>query len=394
VIKDEVLMRFFLLLLVSCFLCAEEPKSLYLSWLKDPATSMTIQWHTSPKDRESQIFYQKEGSHDWQTVLGGSLLCANGGICVHRIDLQDLMPNSVYHFKIGSEEKLYKFRTCPQDQEKPLKFVVAGDAYFYLYLLRKMNEQIAKSDPDFVVLGGDIAYVQGHKTFFKGKDWEEKRWTTFFKEWSKQMIAPDGRLIPLVIVVGNHDVQSKKKNMSFYSLFSFPEEGVSYRVLDFGSYFSLFLLDTGHTHPIDGEQKNWLETELAARKDTPFKIATYHVAAYPSVYSYESKIPTKIREEWVPLFEKYGIQFAFENHNHAYKRTHPLKNGKIDPKGVFYLGDGAWGVSPRKPRSPQAWYLANVAQKNCFWMITLDKERCSVQALGKDGKVFDQVPNE
>lgn len=43
-----------------------------------------------------------------------------------------------------------------------------------------------------------------------------------------------------------------------------------------------------------------------------------------------------------PLFEEYELTAAFENHDHTYKRTHRIRDGWWIPRGVLYLGDGAW----------------------------------------------------
>ncbi|MBI2742812.1 MAG: metallophosphoesterase family protein [Chlamydiales bacterium] len=385
---------FLALLLLSAGLGAEEPSALYLSWTRDPTSTMVIRWHTSKKDRETEVSYQKEGEKTWKKREGTAALLQKSSLLIHSTELTDLEEDTTYLFKVGEEETTYKFRTCPKSLKRPLRFAVAGDAYFYLYLLRKMNTQIAAADPDFVVVGGDIAYAHGHKSLFKGRDWEAKRWGTFLQEWQKQMVTSDGRLIPMVVVVGNHDVKSRQIGGAFYQLFPFPQENIPYRTLDFGSYFSLFLLDTNHTYPIDGEQSKWLDSALSARMDVPFKIPVYHVAAYPSVYQYEGSVPTKIRSTWVPLFEKYGVKLAFENHNHAYKRSHPIKAGKIDPEGITYLGDGAWGVSPRKPRPlASSWYLAKAAQLDCFWLITLGQEGYTVRSYDEEGSLIEELPS-
>lgn len=47
----------------------------------------------------------------------------------------------------------------------------------------------------------------------------------------------------------------------------------------------------------------------------------------------------------MPVFEKYGFKFAFENHVHLLKESYPLTTKGIDhDKGTLFLGDGAWGV--------------------------------------------------
>ncbi len=275
-----------------------------------------------------------------------------------------------------------------------MTFVVGGDAYFYLAKLRKMNRQIAARDPDFVVVGGDIAYTNGTRAVLKGKGWEIKRWRTFLKEWKEQMVTSDGRLIPIVPVLGNHDIKAialnpKEELFLFYELFALPEKGVSYRTLDAGNYLSLFLLDTGHTYHIEGLQAKWLEKSLAARENVSYKMAAYHIGAYPSVYSFHGRTPKKIRSEWSPLFERYHMNAAFEHHNHAYKRTYRMKDGKIDPDGVLYLGDGSWGVSPRKPK--RMWYLEAAAQTNAVCLVTLRPKECRVEAVDNQGDVIDSV---
>ena len=208
------------------------------------------------------------------------------------------------------------------------------------------------------------------------------------------MVTSDGRMIPIVPVLGNHDVRaSTLKPMShhflFYELFAMPEKGMPYRVLDAGNYLSLFLLDSGHTFHIEGQQTQWLKQALCERENVPYKMAAYHVAAYPSVYPYLSHSSKKIRSEWNPLFERYHLNVAFEHHNHAYKRTFPLKGSKVDPDGVIYMGDGSWGVTPRKPK--KLWYLASTAQVNAVCLITLDSQRAVVEALDIHGDILDSV---
>ena len=117
-----------------------------------------------------------------------------------------------------------------------------------------------------------------------------------------------------------------------------------YNSLDFGSFLSLILLDSGHANPIEGAQTQWLNNVLEKRQNILHRFAFYHVPAYPCVRSYRTKQSVLIRKTWIPLFEKWGIQVAFEHHDHAYKRTYPLLKNRIQPHGIIYLGDGGWGL--------------------------------------------------
>ncbi len=207
------------------------------------------------------------------------------------------------------------------------------------------------------------------------------------------MVTSDGRLIPVLVTIGNHEVrggfgQHPKKAPFFYSLFATPGHR-GYNVLDFGRYMSLILLDSKHTHPVAGEQTDWLTRTLADRQDVPHVFAVYHVPAYPSVYHFNNWVSVKIREHWVPLFEQFGLNVAFEHHDHAYKRTHPIRADRVDPQGVLYLGGGAWAVMPRKPRKDR--YLAKIASKRHFILVRIDGQSRRFLAIDSEGQLFDEV---
>ena len=245
---------------------------------------------------------------------------------------------------------------------------------------------VAEQDPMFTVIGGDIAYANGDPKLVK-------RWYRWLAAWKKHMVTSRGRLIPLLMVIGNHEVQGgfgqrPEKAPYFYSLFAMPGQR-GYNVVDFGRYMSLILLDSEHTHAIDGRQTDWLGRTLANRQDVPHIFGVYHVPAYPSVRKFNNRVSAKIRQHWVPLFEKFGLDAAFEHHDHAYKRTHLIRAGTVDPRGVLYLGDGAWGALPRKTR--EDWYLTKTASRQHFILVTIDGQSRTFQAIDIKGHVFDHV---
>lgn len=375
--------------------------ALYLSWLKDPTSTMLIQWHKK-NDPSACVYYQKSGDSIWQCQEGNGAELVNatlfwGKMYVHRVELTDLEPDTEYAFKLANDPEIYRFRTMPKEGERPLHFVVGGDIYQNdVCQFKKMMAQVAKHDPDFVVLGGDIAYTRGFSALLRGRYFEIQRWKIFFKAWKEQMVTGEGRLIPMVVVLGNHDLESthvdpKKKPVLFYELFAMPNL-FSYRTLDFGNYLSFFLLDTGHTYPIAGEQTLWLENALKARQQVLQKIAIYHIAAYPSVNDYQKKRHKQIRKNWVPLFEKYDVEAAFEHHDHTFKRTFRLKGDAIDPSGVLYLGDGGWGVSPRHPQTPEElWYIEKSLAANFVYLVSIQQDKGIAQAIDTDGNLLDSV---
>ena len=365
---------FFLLLLIAP-LCGKEPAALYLTYLHDPTTSITIQWQTDEKT-PTTLTYQINKNDPSLPARGMSKKISGNNIFVHTVELLNLKPNTTYHFTLDDSSETHTFRTLPQELTRDVRVVIGGDAYQKKHLFEQMNHIIASLDPDFIILGGDIAYTEGRPKFLTGKNTSIHRWQAFFKMITEQLRAPDGRIIPLIPIIGNHDIPKKNKRIRpiplLFDFMAFPHTTATFRSIDLGKYCSFLLLDTGHYHNVDGKQKVWLEAALHSREHIPILFPVYHVAAYPSYYRYDSRTPKLIRKTWVPLFEKYPISAAFEHHNHIYKRTHPLLKNEPSPYGLLYLGDGSWGVSPRTPKTPsQAPYLARTASVNAIWLLNL-----------------------
>lgn len=387
--------RLFLsLLLLPSILLSYDPPALYLTWQKDPLTTMTIMW-VSPLDYENDtVQYRPHEDENWTFALGSHTKLPNDTpYYIHQVELTGLKPNTPYSFQIGHEGPTFKFRTAPKDLNDPIHFVAGGDVYHdTLEEVDAMTRQAAKYDPLFALVGGDIAYSVSKLTFFTEKF---DRWFDLLKVWKKTLVTKEGYLIPIIPAIGNHEViggnnESPKKAKFFYTLFPFPGSQ-GYNVLDFANYLSVFILDSGHTHPIDGAQSEWLAKQLSIRQSVDNKVALYHIGAYPSYRPEDGPYRKKIVKNWVPLFEKYGLSVAFENHDHAYKRTHLILKGEINPKGVLYIGDGSWGISdPRKPKTPQKrWYLAKSAKETQVSCVTLFDDKRVYRSINIDGQLID-----
>lgn len=366
-------------------LCSKERvDSIYLTYGQDACHSMVVSWLA--KEGASNLSLKQGDS--WKTLTSEVYALPDTDLKRYLVVLEGLEEGKYYRFKLADENQVYIFRT-PKKELKELKFAVGGDAYKYLSLFRRLTEEVAKKDPEFVVIGGDLAYTKGGIRLFRNKSWESRRWHTFLKECSSLLRGKDGRLIPILIVVGNHDIKDPAID-PYFNLFYYPKKLLAYTRYDFGSYLTLFTLDTGHASPIEGEQTLWLQKELQRSKNISYKIMCYHIAAYPSVYPFEGVKPTEIRKNWVPLFEEGQVQVCFENHNHAYKRTYALKKDKIDPKGIVYMGDGNWGVDSREPK--KRWYLASSSSSNCFTLVTLSSDKAVLESFNIEGESIDSSP--
>ncbi|QEL14456.1 purple acid phosphatase family protein [Limnoglobus roseus] len=369
-----------------------QPSTLFLTWHRDPTTTMVVQWvGTRGETPDTTVYYGETDGDSWEKQKPiVKPYHPDTDFKVFRAELTGLTPNTEYDFKIGKNlSPTYKFRTMPAKATDTISFISGGDAGVNPHAIAN-NIQAARQNPDFVVIGGDLAYENGKSTELH---------LAFLRNYSRTMIGKGGRLIPLVAGIGNHETQggynqTRERAPFFYSLFDglYPETG--YNTLDFGDYLSLVMLDTGHTSAIGGEQADWLDKELKEREDHPNVMVVNHVPAYPSYRSMTgSKAGTGTGEEnrqyWVPLFEHHRVPVVLEHHDHTFKRTKPLINGLAHDNGVLYLGDGSWG-RVRAPQRPEK--LSHLAIAKEDYHLTLHRLQGADRyhlALDENGRVMD-----
>jgi hypothetical protein len=367
-----------------------EPTALFLTWQRDPTTTMTIQWVGSEADAAKRpIWYAKKGGQLWNNQNCSPRRFPMTDRWILRSELSGLEPDTDYAFRVGLDSPEFYFRTMPAKDTNAIQFVSGGDCGVGEHP-RKSNKLAAAQAPQFVVMGGDIAYEQGD---------QPDRFLEFLQNYSVDLRDDQGRLIPLVGCIGNHEVvgrygQSREHAPFFYSVFDglFPDTG--YAALDFGQYMSIVLLDTNHTSPIEGAQTDWLARTLKVREDCPNVFVVNHVPAYPShraFHGIDGSLGTgeENRRHWVPLFERYNVDAVLEHHDHTYKRTHPLLDGRPNEKGVLYLGDGSWGKIRKPTDMDKRPYLAVASENYHVSVHRLEGRQQFHVALTDSGRVVD-----
>ena len=365
------------------------PDTLFLSWQQDPTTTMTVQWVCPESTSDLSLHYSTLETPVWQIARTISKPYTNTDLKVYRCELTDLKPGTEYQFQIGQAVKTYRFRTMPSKATNTIQFVSGGDCGVDEHAINT-NILAAKQEPCFALIAGDLAYDNGKSP---------ETFTKYLQNYHRHMIDPKGRLIPMITLIGNHEVNGgyktqRKDAPQYLSLFDGFYSEKTFGVLDIGDYFSLVLLDTDHIAPIAGEQTEWLEKTLSDRQERPHLIVANHVPAYPSYRPPEGvngKIGTgeEQRIHWSPLFERYNVDVVLEHHDHTFKRTHPLTNGLKDKNGVLYLGDGSWGKL-RIPKTPEERpYLATVSAAYHMTVHRLEGDQRFHMAIEESGKVAD-----
>jgi len=100
-----------------------------------------------------------------------------------------------------------------------------------------------------------------------------------------------------------------------------------------------------------------------------------------------------VREHWAPLFEQYGVRVSFENHDHTYKRTYPIRGESIAQDGVVYLGDGCWGVGERDVHDPdETWYLRRAESRRHVIIGTIQGTHQHFLVVDREGDILDEYP--
>lgn len=391
---------------------AQDLVGLYLTWSQDPTTTMTVNWVDLYPESPSTLHWRRVGDPAWSTATAARKAVEPSALQRRWVELSGLAPDTLYEFGIGPApappkdekeqkalaEATWRFRTMPAalSADRPLRIVGGGDMMHTRAMVDAMNARVAQLQPDFALLGGDLAYDDGvHAT--RVVDW--------LQSWMRLTTAEGRRLIPMVVAIGNHEVRGGYKGRVpadapyFYGLFTLPQ-GRSHYALDFGSYLSVVVLDTGHTVEVAGEQATWLESALAARTGSQFLIACYHYPAYGTAKAPKDGLPidhprsVAIRESWVPHFERFGITAALEHDHHNFKRTHRLRrHARDDSNGILYLGDGAWGVETRTVPPPDVgWWLAKASPTRHLWDYELRADgTATLRAVEADGTLLDEV---
>lgn len=301
----------------------------------------------------------------------------------HEIIVKGLKPSTIYYYAIGSAEKskLDKnqfFKTAPvEGSTQSIRIWALGDFGCSSKVQFNVRDAITKFTadhrPDFWIWQGDNAYNEGKDDEFQKNVFAQYQ-DSFFKN------------LPVFPSPGNHDYagQIKNRDIPYFKIFSTPQqaeaggvasENKSFYSANYGNVHIVSLDSYGLAEDgkcisdIDGLQMKWLEKDLAANT-LKWTIIYWHHPPY-SKGTHDSDTEdrmVKIRENTIPILEKYNVDVVIAGHSHVYERTHPLrghygKNDTFDPakhidsqgsstseyivkdknQGIIYLVNGSGG---------------------------------------------------
>lgn len=344
-----------------------------LVWTDDPTRTATFVWEQASGENPQIHYGTEDHGTDWTAypnAMPPSRVNPYRGMNNHFAQFTGLEPDSRVYFVVRDSEGVSArlwFRTAP-DSPEPFTCVMGGDTKSSgdpLAAGRYSNKLVAKLRPLFVLFSGD---------FCSGDGTDDERWRIWLHDWARQTTTPDGRLIPIVPVIGNHEGGDLTV---LHNLFGAPYQSGDAE----HTYYSLSL-GGGLWHMIalnsqideGGAQRAWLEADLAAHKDDTFKIAAYHKPFRPHT---ESKSENDYQyDQWAQLFYDYGLDIAAEADSHMSKITWPLRpdpegdHGFVrdDTRGTMFIGEGSWGAAPRDNNDDKQWTMRSGSFNQFKWL--------------------------
>ncbi len=339
---------------------------LHLQFGADASSEIVVSWHTlQPVNRARVVLGRPDGKLE-RTVAATatSYLDAKSGktVFAYHAKLAALQPGAAYMYAAlhdGTEPEFGTFRTIARgraaftftsfgDQGTPTlgkRFVppagvtlanppyvndnlgspAAGDSTLGVERLR----------PAFHLFNGDLCYA----------NLADDRVRTWWDFWSNNSRSARNR--PWMPSPGNHENELGNGPIgyrAYQTYFSVPPaagqtnvtRGLWYaftagsmRVLSIAND-DIVYQDGGNSYVRGysaGAQKAWLAAELAAaRRDhgVDWIVVCMHQVAISSVDMFNGA-DLGIRQEWLPLFDKYEVDLVVCGHEHHYERSHPIR---------------------------------------------------------------------
>lgn len=393
---------FFLLLMGAVFQATAQdyaplpyPDRVILTWTANPSNSQTVTWRTDTTvtaakaqikaEDASPALENEVASYDAATrpLRGGAYITAN----YHQLTFQNLKPNTVYAYRVGSGEswsEWFQFTTA-SDKEAPFSFIYLGDAQNDIK--SKWSRVIRKAfshqpDARFIIHTGDLINRSNN----------DKEWG----EWHYGGGFING-MIPSLPSPGNHEYFRDEKKVLTLD----PHWGAQYTLPDNGpeglkesvyyiDYQSMRVISLDSQMIILDEssakvQYEWLEKVLKENRNL-WTVITFHHPIFSTAKSRDNK---EFRERFKPLFDRYHVDLVLQGHDHTYSRGQNLPRGLSGRE----VGGPVYLVSVAGPKMYKVdgakWMNVSLENTQLFQIIRVNGQDLNFEAYKTSGALFD-----
>lgn len=314
---------------------SEDADQVLLTLQGDPASSVSVQWRTAPLPEPGVLWLSPADAltrgapgrriQAEAVSLPSPQIVNDPQVQLHRVRLEGLQPDTRYVYAISTDGgtqfgELREFRTAPSDDQAPYAFVYLGDPQNGLDQWGELLRQSAFRFPQarFYAIAGDLIDKGTHRD----------NWDQFLYEGSP--VFAERAMVP---AIGNHDSHGGHPTL-YLQQFALPGNGTPQ--LDPGRTYHvryqdllLVVLDSNYDLIDPDTQTEWLDRVLG-ESDARWKTVIYH---HPLYASHPSRDNFPLREAWLPIFDRHGVDIAFQGHDHAYMRTVPMRAGRPVAEG-------------------------------------------------------------
>jgi len=172
-------------------------------------------------------------------------------------------------------------------------------------------------------------------------------------------------------VLGNHD----KESPLYFANFGFGQEQRWYAVLKYGINF--IILDSNVEIGPGSEQYKWLESQLRRNPAYPAVILLHRPLF---TLTPRHKDADRLREQLLPLLQRYAVLAVFSGHDHSYQR--------FFYNGIYFIVTPSAGGTPynREVVNP---YNQIFLQEHGFFILSLRHDVLAVDVYGLDLNLLD-----
>jgi len=333
------------------------------------STSIIIRWRTDVLVR-GYVHYGAQQDHLDKTAQDTILTSE------HKIRLEGLSPNTKYYYSIGSWKDTLQatannyFYTLPvPGTEGFYRIAAIGDCGNNSINQRNVRDQLMHYLGDNYlnawILLGDNSYSSGRDTEFQ---------SNFFNIYKDDLLPK----YPLYPSPGNHDyydgdsAEGKVQmthQIAYFQNFTMPIDGEAGGVASHNPAFYSFDIGNIHFLSLDsygieegryriydttGPQAEWVKKDLEANQNKGWIIAYWHHPPYTmgSHNSDKTDELTHIRENFIRILERYGVDLVLCGHSHDYERSKLMKDhfgpqDSFDPKlNLLSISSGFYDGTP------------------------------------------------
>jgi 3',5'-cyclic AMP phosphodiesterase CpdA len=311
----------------------------YLQQLSN--SSVIIRWRTNTPTESVVRFYQDDPAQS-ASISDASTTTE------HIVQLSNLKADTRYNYSVGtstttlaSGKDFYFVTGPPKGSTRPIHIWAMGDfgdesTQIYMETQQGIKSSYLKNRPAF----NDLWLWLGDNAYCCGTD----------AEYQKQVFDFYGPSIfgntPFFPSPGNHEYFASPtgrtdRKIPYYNIISVPGKGEmggvpssqkAYYSYDYGNIHVISLdsdgFDNGkRVYEPQSPQYQWLKQDLAANKAT-WTIVMFHHPPYTK-RSHDSDAEPELqfmRENLVPLFDKYKVDLVLAGHSHIYERSYLMKN--------------------------------------------------------------------